>query len=83
MALTLWAIDVPRIPRQRDAKFCNLANLYKWTVYGLQPETRLHEKGITSNRVSLCHGGFNLSQVLTTRQAPKGNYAINLGSISL
>ena len=46
--------------------------------YGLQPEIRLHEKGITSNRESPRHGESNLRQVLTTRQALKGVCAISL-----
>jgi DNA polymerase III psi subunit len=48
------------------------------TIRELYSETRVHEYGITSNRESLRHGGFNLRWVLTTRQALKGVRAISL-----
>ena len=83
MALITWAIDVPHIPLQRDAILKNGANPIKLdiTIRELQSETRLHEYGITSNRESPRHGGFNLRQVLTTRQMPKLVCAISLVSI--
>ena len=40
-------------------------------MYELQPETRLHEVGIASNRKSERYGELNIWGVLTTRQAEK------------
>lgn len=40
----------------------------------LQPETRLHEGGIASNRKSVRYGEFLIWGVLTTRQAEKKVY---------
>ena len=37
----------------------------------LQPETRLHEGGIASNRKSARYGELNIWGVITTRQAEK------------
>ena len=54
MALMLWAIDVPHIPKQKDAKMKVLANLLKQDKIGkgLQSVIRLHEQEIASNRES-------------------------------
>lgn len=41
----------------------------------LQPETRLHEGGIASNRKSARYGELYIWGVLTTRQAEKEVYA--------
>lgn len=43
-------------------------------MYQLQPETRLHEEGIASNRKSARYGEFLIWGVLTTRQAEKEVY---------
>jgi hypothetical protein len=39
--------------------------------YRLQPETRLHEEGIASNRITERYGESHIWGVLTTRQAEK------------
>lgn len=40
-------------------------------MYELQPETRLHEEGIASNRKTERYGELKIWGVLTTRQAEK------------
>lgn len=59
MTIMQWAIDVPRWSIQKDAKMRILANPLKQTKYGLQSETRLYEKVITSNREILRHGEYS------------------------
>ena len=58
MPLMTWATHVLQWPRQREAIPRGGAKLQKWSQFGLQAATRLHEVGIASNRGSACHGEY-------------------------